>query len=97
MGRGNVATGLQGQAGVKWEALIRVPSWRVGWKKRRRQKQNPSIEKLTLMDLPFVSSSGLKLQRMSRGFLVELSTHVTSELRAEITLVTQENRDSEEG
>ena len=49
------------------------------------------------MDLPFVSSSGLKLQRMSRGFLVELSTQVTSELRAEITLVTQENRDSEVG
>ena len=97
VGSGNVAAGLQVQAGVKWESLISVPSWRVWWKKRRRLKQNPSIEKLTLMDLPFVSSSGLKLQRMSRGFLVELSTHVTSELRADITLVTQENRDSEEG
>ena len=97
MGRGNVAAGLQGQSGIKWEALISVPSWRVGWKKRRRLKQNPSIEKLTLMDLPFVSSSGLKLQRRSRGFLMELSAHVTSELRVEIPLVTQENRDSEEG
>ena len=97
VGSGNVAAGLQVQAGVKWESLISVPSWRVWWKKRRRLKQNPSIEKLTLMDLPFVSNSGLKLQRRSRGFLVELSTHVTSELRADITLVTQENRDSEEG
>ena len=96
VGSGNVASGLQGHARVKWEALISVPSWEVGWKKRRRLKQNPSIEKLTLMDLPFVSSSGLKLQRMS-SFLVELSTQVTSELRAEITLATQENRDSEEG
>ena len=87
MGRGNVPAGQQGQAGVKWEALISVPSWGVGWKKRRSLKENPFIVKLTLMELPFVSSSGLKLQRMSKGFLVELSTHGTSELRAEITLV----------
>ena len=81
MGRGNVAAGLQGQAEVKWEALITVPSWGVGWKKRRSLKENPFIDKLTLMELPFVSSSGLKLQQMSRGYLMELSTHVTSELR----------------
>ena len=81
MGRRNVAAGLQGQAGVKFEALISVPSWGVGWKKRRSLKENPFIVKLTLMELPFVSSSGLKLQQMSRGYLMELSTHVTSELR----------------
>ena len=38
VGRGNMAAGLQGQAGVKWEALISVPSWGVGWKKGRSLK-----------------------------------------------------------
>ena len=76
-----MAAGLQGQAGFKWEALISVPGWGIWWKKRRSLKENPSIFKVTLMELPFVSSSGLKLQQMSRGYLMELSTHVTSELR----------------
>ena len=81
MGRGNVDAGLQGQAGVKWETLITVSSWGVGWKKRRSLKENPFIDKLTLMELPCVSISGLKLQQMSIRYLIELSTHVTSELR----------------
>ena len=36
-----------------------------------------------------MSSSGLKLQRMSRVYLIELSTHVTSELRSEFTLLRE--------
>ena len=41
------------------------------------------------MESPSVSRLGLKLQRRSKGYIIELSTHVTSELRSEITLVPQ--------
>ena len=47
VGRGNMVAGQQGQAEVKWEALISVPRWGVWWKKRRSLKENPSIVKLT--------------------------------------------------
>ena len=58
VGRGTMAAGLQGQAGIKWEALTSVPIWGVGWRKRIRLKQNPFIGKLTFMDLPLCQARG---------------------------------------
>ena len=53
-----MAAGLQGQAGIKQEALTCVPSWGVGWRKRTRLKQNPFIGKLTFMELPLCQARG---------------------------------------
>ena len=48
------------------------------------------------MELHFVSSSGLKYKAY-KGYLMEFSTHVTSELRSEVTLVTQETETQKKG
>ena len=56
-----------------------------------KAEQNSFIDELTFMELPSVSRSRLKLQRRSRGYIMELSASVTSELRSEITLVPQRN------
>ena len=77
-GKGTQGSRAGGQAGTQWEAA----SWGEGWRKRRL-KQNSFTDELTFMELPSVSRSGLKLQRMSRSYLMELSTHVTSELWSE--------------
>ena len=52
-----------------------------------KAEQNSFIDELTFMELLSMSRSRLKLQMRSSGHIVELSAHVTSQLRSEVITV----------